>query len=40
VLIEEARNMYGCSIVKYEWQRPLGRYRCRWEDGTKMDLKE
>jgi hypothetical protein len=27
-------------VEKSEGKRPLGRPRCRWEDNTKMDLRE
>jgi hypothetical protein len=27
-------------IGKPEGKRPLGRPRCRWEDGIRMDLRE
>jgi hypothetical protein len=26
--------------MKSEGQRPLGKRRCRWEDNTKIELKE
>jgi hypothetical protein len=29
-----------CAVVTREHKRPLGRCRCRWEDNTKMDLRE
>jgi hypothetical protein len=32
----EGRNMYRFLVGK----PPLGRPRCRWEDGIKMDLRE
>jgi hypothetical protein len=31
---------YRILVGKPEGKRPLGRPRCRWEDNTKMDLKE
>jgi hypothetical protein len=27
-------------VGKLEGKRPLGRPRCRWEDGIRMDLRE
>jgi hypothetical protein len=32
--------MYKVSVGKPEGKSPLGRPRCRWEDGIKMDLRE
>jgi hypothetical protein len=34
------RNAYNILVGKPEGKRPLGRNRCRWEDTTKMDLRE
>jgi hypothetical protein len=36
----EERNVYRVSIGKPEGKRPLGRPRCSWEDGIRMDLRE
>jgi hypothetical protein len=36
----EGRNVYRVLVGKPEGKRPLGRPRRRWEDGTKMDLRE
>jgi hypothetical protein len=36
----EKRNVYKVSMGKPEGKRPLGKPRHRWEDGTRMDLKE
>jgi hypothetical protein len=36
----EGRNVYRVLVGKHEGKRPLERPRCRWEDGTKMDLRE
>jgi hypothetical protein len=36
----EERNMYRVLMGKPEEKRPLGRQRCRWEDGIGMDLRE
>jgi hypothetical protein len=36
----EGRNVYRVLVGKPEGKRPLGRPRCRWEDGIKMDLRE
>jgi hypothetical protein len=38
--MEEGRNVYRVLLGKLEGKRPLGRPRCRWEDGIKMDLGE
>jgi len=34
----ERRNAYIGLLGRHEGQRPLGRLRCGWEDGIKMDL--
>jgi hypothetical protein len=34
------RNVYRVLMGKPEGKRPLGRPRCRWEDGIRMDLME
>jgi hypothetical protein len=34
------RNVYRVLMGKPEGKRPLGRPRCRWEDGIRMDLRE
>ncbi|KAJ4436707.1 hypothetical protein ANN_16839 [Periplaneta americana] len=36
----EARNAYRVLVGMPEGKRPLGRPRCRWENNTKMDLRE
>jgi hypothetical protein len=36
----EERKAYKVLVVKPEGKRPLGRPRCRWEDGIRMDLRE
>jgi hypothetical protein len=36
----EERNVYRVLMGKPEGKRPLGRPRRRWEDGTRMDLRE
>jgi hypothetical protein len=36
----EGRNVYSVLIGMPEGRRPLGRPRCRWEDGIRMDLRE
>jgi hypothetical protein len=36
----EERNVYKVFVGKPEGKRPLGRPRHRWEDGTRMDLRE
>jgi hypothetical protein len=34
------RKLYRVLAGKQEGKRPLGRPRCRWEDGIRMDLRE
>jgi hypothetical protein len=34
------RNVYRVLMGKPEGKRPLGKPRCRWEDGIIMDLRE
>jgi hypothetical protein len=34
------RNVYKVLMGKPEGKRPLGRPRCRWEDGIRMDLRD
>jgi hypothetical protein len=34
----EGRNLYRVLVGKPEGKRSIGRARCRWEDGNKMDL--
>jgi hypothetical protein len=36
----EKRGAYGVFMGKSEGKRSLGETRHRWEDNTKMDLKE
>jgi hypothetical protein len=36
----EESNVYRFTIGKPEGKRPLGRPRCSWEDGIRMDLRE
>jgi hypothetical protein len=36
----EERKVYKVLVGKPEGKRPLGRPRCRWEDGIGMDLRE
>jgi hypothetical protein len=36
----EERKVYEVLVGKPEGKKPLGRPRCRWEDGIKMDLGE
>jgi hypothetical protein len=36
----EGRGVYRVSVGRPEGKRPLGRPRHRWEDNTKMDLRE
>jgi hypothetical protein len=34
------RKVYTVLVGKPEGKRPLGRPRCRWEHGIRMDLRE
>jgi hypothetical protein len=36
----EERKVYKILAGKPEGKRPLGRLRCRWEDGIRMDLRD
>jgi hypothetical protein len=36
----EERKVYKYLVRKPEGKRPLGRPRCRWENGIRMDLRE
>jgi hypothetical protein len=36
----EERKVYKVLVGTPEGKRPLGRPRCRWEDGVRMDLRE
>jgi hypothetical protein len=36
----EERKVYMILVVKPKGKRPLGRKRCRWEDGIRIYLKE
>jgi hypothetical protein len=38
--VGEERNVYKVLMTKPEGKRPLGRPRCKWEDGIRMDLGE
>jgi hypothetical protein len=38
--MEDEMNVYRVLMGKPEGKRPLGRPRCRWEDGIRMDLRE
>jgi hypothetical protein len=33
-------RLYRVLMGKPEGKRPLGRPRCRWKDGIRMDLRE
>jgi hypothetical protein len=34
----EDRKVYKVLVGKPEGKRPVGRPRCRWEDGIRMDF--
>jgi len=36
----ERNGLYRVLVGKFEWKRPLGRPRPRWEDNIKMELQE
>jgi hypothetical protein len=38
--MREERKVYKVSVGKPNGKRPLGRPRCSWEDGIRMDLGE
>jgi hypothetical protein len=38
--MEEGRGVYRVLVGKSEGKRPLGTPRRRWEDNTKLDLRE
>jgi transcription termination factor 2 len=38
--MEEKRNAYRILVGKQEGKRPLRRFRRRWEDNIRMDLRE
>jgi hypothetical protein len=35
----EERKVYKVLVGNPEGKRPLGRPRCRWEDGIRMELR-
>jgi hypothetical protein len=37
--MREERKAYDVLVGKPKGKRPLGRPRCRWEDGIRMDLR-
>jgi hypothetical protein len=36
----DGRKVYKVSEGTPEGKRPFGRLRCRWDDGTRIDLRE
>jgi hypothetical protein len=36
----EERKVYKVLVGKPEGKRPLGRWRHKWEDGIRMDLRD
>jgi hypothetical protein len=38
--VGEERKIYKVLVGKPKGKRPLGRLRCRWEDGFRMDARE
>jgi hypothetical protein len=38
--MREKRKVYKVLVGKPEEKRLLGKPRCRWEDGIRMDLRE
>jgi hypothetical protein len=38
--MEEKRCAYRILVVKPKEKRPLGRFRNRWEDNTKIELQK
>jgi hypothetical protein len=39
-VLGEERKLYKILVGKPKGKGPLGRLRCRWEDGIGMDLRE
>jgi hypothetical protein len=40
VSIGDKMSAHRILFGKHEGKSPLGRYRCRWEDNIKIDLRE
>jgi hypothetical protein len=38
--MRQERIVYKVLVGKTEGKRPLGRPRCKWDDGIRMDLRE
>jgi hypothetical protein len=38
--VGQMKNASKILFGKAEWQKQLGRIRCRWEDNIKMNLRE
>jgi hypothetical protein len=38
--MQEGRGVYRVLVGRPKDKRPLGRPRCKWEDNTKLDLRE
>jgi hypothetical protein len=38
--MRDMRNAYKILVRNLERKRPFGRPRCRWEDSTRMNLRE
>jgi hypothetical protein len=38
--MREKGTAYKISVRKPEGKRPFGRLRCKWEDNSKIDLRE
>jgi hypothetical protein len=38
--MEEMRNAYKILVGKPEGKRPRGRFRRRWEDNIRMDIRD
>jgi hypothetical protein len=38
--VGEERKMYRILVGKPQGKRPVTRPRCRWEKGSRMDLRE
>jgi hypothetical protein len=38
--MEEKRNAFKILVVKQKGNRLLGRFRCRYEDNIKMNIRE
>lgn len=38
-LAGESKSAYKICVLKLKVNKPVGRYRCRWKDNIKMNVK-